>query len=160
MANWQFATDAQSWTGFSFDGGNGSPAFGCLSQAGAGGGGGVSASLTGQSINVTAGDPCSMRVKVIAQSGDLGPIGVTLYLNTGQAITWEFDVSMFPQDSGWQTLSGAAPTTETITDVSVSFDGAPIFDAYVDTIYVAESTGINFTLKDSAGGIPGAVKAA
>ncbi len=169
MPSWGFNADAQSWTGFdTWIDTDGVGGLGCLFADVVTNPPFTSPAL---SVPVVLNDPFSAWVKVVAYSGNTegGTVNVSIKA-IGDLVASSTPVVLTipaqnPQtyNSGWFKVSGVFPGTDTITELQVivqTLDEANTFDAYVDAVYLAQTDplgSLNYTLKHSAGGVPGGV---
>lgn len=164
MANYTFPLSAQGWDDaqMAWDGANGSPLSGCLhtdeftNSHGTG--------ITGLAIAALEDDPVSFRCRIVAEEGDVGTVTVRLTVeDTGAdiaTIDTTRDIDAFPYDSGWFIVSGTFDSSgdvDTISFAATASGDGMVYDCYFDTVFVAESEGIDYDLTRSAGGMPGAV---
>ena len=163
MANYTFPLNAQGWddAGMPWDVANGSPLSGCLHGVGSNSHG---AGIDGLSIAVVEDDPVSFRARIVAEEGDLGNVTVKLEaFDTGldlADLSAVRSITEFPYDSGWFIVSGTlggSGTVDTLQFTATSTSDGMNYDCYLDTVFVAESEGIDYALTRSAGGMPGAV---
>lgn len=159
MANYTFSINEQGWdtSSFSWTNTDGSPGLGCLVAGDPDGVTNVGTSLA-VSTAVSSGDPISFRVRILANSGDLGTVYCTLSADSS-VLAELVSITALPFDSGWLTVSGTMTTTETVDTFSFAAAAADgiIFIVYLDSIYIAEAPPGAEGYRHSAGGIPGAV---